>query len=578
MSGVPDATDFNGPVRRILIVGGVAGGATAAARARRMDERAQIIVFEKDGYPSFANCGLPYYLGGEIEDRDKLLVAPAELLRQRLKLDVRVRHQVLSIDRSAKRVEVLDRDAGKTYDEPYDKLILATGAAPIVPPVPGGDADGVFTLRNLEDTDAIHTYLTQRQTGHAVVVGGGYIGLEMAEQLRHRGLDVTLVELAPQVLTLMDAEMVKPIEDELKQYGVAVRINTQIQSIDRSESGGIAAVKLSDGSTVDCDVLVFGIGVRPSTELAQEAGLDIGASGGVATNEFGQTGDADIYAVGDAAEYPYGPTGGRMRVPLAGPANRAGRIAGQHAASDAADAAAPVMGTAIARIFGLSAGLTGLSMRAAAKFGLGATAVTVIANNHAGYYPGATPILLKLVYDPGTGRILGAQAVGADGIDKRIDVIATAMRFGASVRDLAGVDLCYAPPFGSAKDPVHMAVFAACNQLDGLVKVKQPDADLTGLQVVDVRSTAEVERAPLAGTAGADVVHIPLDELRDRLDEIDLNRPTVTSCASGLRSYNAARVLIEHGASDVANLSGAATMRRHAVDKMADVRAGRVDA
>ena len=568
-----NASSAQTPARRILIVGGVAGGATAAARARRIDEHAQIIVFEKDSHPSFANCGLPYYLGGEIEDRQKLLVAPVEMLRKRLKLDVRVRHRVLRINRSARSVTVLDRDANREYDEPYDKLILATGATPKLPSILGVDAEGVFTLRNLEDTDAIHDFLSLQQPEHVVVVGGGYIGLEMAEQLRLRGPGVTLVQHSAQVLGLMDAEMIKPIEDELVGHGIDLRLNREIASIDQSEKGVIRSVRLTDGSVVKCGLLIFGIGVLANTELAQQADLRIGASGGIATNDFAQTSDPDIYAIGDAAEYLHGPTDSRMRVPLAGPANRAGRIAGQHAASDAAGAVPPVMGTAIARIFDLAAGMTGLSLRAAQKMGLPATAVTVIANDHVGYYPGATPITLKLVYDPDTGRILGAQAVGRKGVDKRIDVIATAMRFGADVRALAGVDLCYAPPFGAAKDPVHMAAFAACNQLDGLVDVIQADADLRGLQVIDVRSEAEASENPLAGTDGADVVNIPLDELRDRLDEVDVNRATVTSCASGMRSYNAARILIQNGAASVANLSGAATLRRHAVAKMADIQA-----
>ncbi len=551
--------------RRILIVGGVAGGASAAARARRIDEHAQIVVFEKDEYPSFANCGLPYYLGGEIAERNKLLVAPAELLRKRLKLDVRTRHEVLSIDRDQKQLVVLDREANREYTEPYDKLILAPGASPIIPPTQNGDAEGIFSLRNIEDTDAIHAYLSRDHVKRALIVGAGYIGLEMAEQLVHRGLTVTLIEKAPQVLTLLDREMAAPLEDELVKHGVDLRLNNTVSEVDTDAQGRIRGVKLSDGSQVACDVMVYGIGVRPNVALAEAAGLEIGETGGIVTDDHGRTSDSDIYAVGDAAEYRYGPRQTRMRVPLAGPANRAGRIAGRDAAGMIGDPMAPVMGTAIARVFGLSAGMTGLSLGAAERFGLSATAVTVIAPHHVGYYPGATPITLKLVYDPQTGKILGAQALGANGVDKRVDVIATAMRFGGTVRDLAGVDLCYAPPFGAAKDPVHMAAFAACNRLDGLVKVIQPDADLSGMQIVDVRSTSEVQKLALAGADNADVFHIPLDELRERLHELDSARPTVTSCASGLRSYLAARILMQNGFTDVSNLTGAAIVRARAM-------------
>jgi len=566
-------------VEKIIIVGGVAGGATAAARARRLNEHAQIVVFEKDGYPSFANCGLPYYLGGEITDRSKLLVAPVELLRERFRLDVRVYSEVVAIDREAHTVEVVERD-GQTqaemrrYTESYDRLILATGAAPIVPPIEGVAARGVFTLRNLEDTDAIDAWLKAPHHPDplsAVIVGGGYIGLEMAEQMHHRGFKVTLVERAPQILTLIDPEMAEPVESEMRDEGIDLRLNAQVASVRADEKGDVSAAVLKDGSELPCDMLIFGIGVRPSIGLARNAGIEIGQSGGIATDQHMRTSDPDIYAVGDAAEYPYAPTGSRMRVPLAGPANRAGRIAGQHAASGDADPMPPVMGTAVARVFSYTVGLTGLSLAAAQRRGIPATAVTVITAHHVGYYPGASPITLKLVYQPGDGpepgRILGAQAIGKKGVDKRIDVIATAMRFGATVRDLAGVDLCYAPPYGAAKDPVHMAAFAACNDLDGLVDVTQPDADLAGLQVVDVRSKAEVEKNPLPGTRQSDLHHIPLDDLREQLHQLDPDRPTVTSCASGVRSYNAARILLQHGFKQVANLSGAATLRGRAARK-----------
>lgn len=568
-------TDIN--PRRILIVGGVAGGASAAARARRMNEDAEIVLFEKDGYPSFANCGLPYYLGGEIADRDKLLVTSADRLHQRFRLDVRTYSEVTRIEREAHQVEVVQRDRHtgeelRRYNASYDKLILATGATPIKPSIPGADAPGVFTLRNLDDTDAIHACLEQISGGEkrrAVIVGGGYIGLEMAEQLHRRGLGVTLVEKGSSLLKLMDPEMTQPLIDTLAEQRIDFRLNSEVTQIETNEQDKVSAAILEDGARLGCDCLVFGIGVKPAAGLAEQAGLTLGASGGIATDDQTRTSDPDIYAVGDASEYLFGPTGARQRVPLAGPANRAGRLAGQHAATDKADPMPPVMGTAIVRVFSTTAALTGLSLRAAEEQGIQASAVTVITPHHVGYYPGARPVTLKLVYESNDGdnpgRILGAQAIGEHGIDKRIDVIATAMRFNGTVRDLAGVDLCYAPPYGAAKDPVHMAAFAACNQLDGLVAVKQPDEDLAGLQVVDVRSDEEVRNTPLPEVDPSDLHHIPLDELRDRLNELDPDRPTVVSCASGQRGYNAARVLMQHGFESVFNLTGAAKIRSRAM-------------
>ena len=564
---MPVASDSSNPPTpltplTLVIVGGVAGGATAAARARRMNEHARIILFEKDEHISFANCGLPYYIGGEITDRDKLLVAKPALLRQRFGIDVRTRQEVTAIDRPRKLIRVTNHLTGETYEQPYDKLILAPGASPIIPPLPGVDAPNVFTLRNVADTDRITAAVVEGKPRRACVIGAGYIGLEMVEQLHARGLDVALVELQEQVLPLMDAEMAQPLAEALEAKGVTLHLGDGIAAIDTDEIGRATAVRLNSGTTLDTDLVILGIGVRPNNQLAKDAGLGLGQDGGIAVNAYGQTDDPDIYAVGDAAQYPYGPTGAQMRVPLAGPANRAGRLAGQHAVTGQSDPMPPVMGTAIVRVFDLAAATTGLTTKLAAKFGLDAAAVTVIANHHVGYYPGAKPITLKLLYAPDTGKVLGAQAVGEEGIDKRIDVIATLMRLGGTVRDLAGVDLCYAPPFGAAKDPVHMAAFAACNDLDGFVKFVQPDADLTAYQVVDVRNAAEISQAPLPGTEHA--IHIPLDELRDRLGELDPEQPTVTSCASGLRSYVAARILMQHGFREVYDLTGAATMRRRA--------------
>jgi len=548
---------------RIVIVGGVAGGATAAARARRVHEHAEITLLEAGADISFANCGLPYYLGGEIADRGKLLVTTAEAMRQRYRIHVRPRHRVTAVDRDNRIVRGVHVEDGDLFEVPYDRLILATGASPIMPPIDGIDADGVFSLRDLADTDAIHDWLASHGSAAVAVIGAGYIGLEMAEQLRRRGFEVDLVEKLPQVLPLLDREMAQPLHDELVRHGVRVHTGDGIAAIE-ADGSGVTAVTLESGRQLAVGTVIMGIGVRPNTALAAAAGLEMGPTGGVKVNRFHQTSDPDIYAVGDMVEYPYGPTDGWQRVPLAGPANRAGRLAGTHAAGGKPYTMADVMGTSIVRVFDMTAALTGLTARAAERAGIDARAVTIDAKHHAGYYPGAEQLTLKLLYAPHDGRVLGAQVVGKAGVDKRVDVIATAMHFGGTVRDLAGLDLAYAPPFGSAKDPVHIAGFAAGNELDEMVSVVQADADLTGKQVLDVRSADEVRSRPLPA---AEPVNVPLDELRDRLGELDQDRETVCSCGSGQRSYNACRILMQRGFGQVANLSGAVTQRERAFPK-----------
>jgi len=546
----------------ILIVGGVAGGASAAARARRMNENARIIIFERDSYVSFANCGLPYYLGGEITDRDQLLIAKPSLFKRRFDIEVRTRHEVIGIDGESKSITVTDLDADASYEMTYDKLILAPGADPIEPPIPGVDAKGVFTLRNLEDTDRIAE--TMPGAHRAVVVGGGYVGLETAEQFRRRGLQVALVEMQSQVLPMHDPEMVEPLHRQLEFNGVRLELGNGIASIEEYDGRATAAI-LADGTRLPADIVLLGIGVRPNVGLAEAAGIALGASRGIATDDFMRTNDPDIYAVGDAAEYTYGPTGAKLRVPLAGPANRTGRLAGEHAATGSSRVAPAARGTSIVRVFGTSAGITGLSLRAAREAGFEANAVHVIANNHAGYYPGAQAMIVKLVFEEVTGKVLGVQACGGDGVDKRLDVASTLTHFGGTVHDLAELDLAYAPPFGSAKDPLHMAAFAAENHLDGLAPVVQPDVDLCPYQAVDVRSAAEVEALPLAECDN--IINIPLDQLRDRLGELDPSMPTVVACRSGLRSYVGTRILKQNGFDEVYNLSGATAMREFALNR-----------
>ncbi len=547
----------------IVIVGGVAGGASAAARARRMNERAEIILFEKDAHVSFANCGLPYYIGGEIADRGKLLVAPEAMLAKRFRLDVRTRQEVTRIDLASKTVTVLNHKSGEEMTQHYDKLILSPGASPLLPPIKGAQAEGVFTLRNLEDTDRIKAAVDSSPSKKAVVVGAGYIGLEMVEQLSRRGFHVALAELLPQVLPLFDPEMVHPIEDLILANDVDLRLGDGILRVLTDEQGRAQGVELQSGATIDADVVILALGVRPNLKLAQEAGIKIGPGGGIATNEYMQTSDPDIYAVGDAAEYRFGPTGEPMRIALAGPANRAGRIAGQHAATGKAHPMAPVYGTAIVRAFEQVAAMTGLTVKLADRLGQAIQSVTIMANQHAGYYPGAHLLTLKLVYDPNSGLVLGAQAIGQEGVDKRIDVIATAMAFGATVFDLAGLDLAYAPPFGSAKDPVHMAAFAACNAIDGLDEYVDAGADFSEIpQFVDVRTAKEIQALPFSGVENAR--EIPLDELRERIDELDPEVETVVSCRTGIRSHVANRILRQHGFQNVKAVTGGALLRERA--------------
>lgn len=548
-----DQSDFT-----IVIVGGVAGGASAATRARRCNENARIIIYERDEHVSFANCGLPYYIGGEIQERDKLLVAKPELFRNRFNIEVNTRHEVTAIDPDAKTVAVRDLEGNTESVQHWDRLILTPGAAPIVPPIAGIDAANVFALRNLADTDAIKNFITDQKPQRAVVVGAGFIGLEMVEQLHALGIETHLVELQEQVLPPLDQEMAHLVEEELACHDVGLHLGDGIAGLQVTD-GLATAVELNSGTQLPADLVILGIGVRPNVGLAQEAGLELGPTGGIAVNEFLQTSNPDIYAAGDAVEYQHGVLDQPMRIPLAGPANRAGRIAGEHAATGKSAAMSPPMGTAVVRVFNLTAAMTGLSTKFANRMQLRNRSVIVAPKQHAGYYPGAETLILKLTYDPETERVLGAQAVGREGVDKRIDVIATALHFHGTIRDLAGVDLAYAPPFGAAKDPVHMAAFAAGNDLDNLTPIAEIDANLSGQQIVDVRSAEEVARFRLP-----DSEHIPLHELRDRLGELDPSAPTITVCHSGVRAHVAARILKQSGFTNVSNLTGAMHMRRHA--------------
>lgn len=534
---------------RFLIIGGVAAGASAAARARRLSETAEITIVERGPDVSFANCGLPYYIGGEITDRAALAVQTPQTLKALLNIEVLTGTEALSIDRAGKLVKVRSVASGETKWLSYDKLMLAPGAAPVRPPLPGIDDPRVHTLRTLQDMDRVKA--ASEKAGRVVVIGAGFIGLEMAEQFVRLGKSVTLVEMADQLLPPMDKSMTLLMEDEVRRHGVDLALGDGIAGF-ASGSEGVACL-LRSGRSVQADLVILAVGVRPETALARDAGLALGPRGHIRVNGFQQTDDPDIYAAGDAVETQDFVTDDRVVVPLGGPANRQGRTAADHIFR--ASSAKPIpgaLGTAIVRAFDVVAGLTGWSEKRLCAAGRAYRAVTVNDNHHAGYYPGAKPLMVKLLWCPETGRILGAQATGVDGVDKRLDVMATAIVGGLTIDELAQLELSYAPPFGSAKDIVNLAGMTACNARDGLVV---PTAELPvdpRVQIVDVRPAALAQKHPVPHAA---VVNIPLGELRKRAGELDRNRPVVTVCALGKTSYFAARILSQQGF-EVMSLTG----------------------
>jgi NADPH-dependent 2,4-dienoyl-CoA reductase/sulfur reductase-like enzyme/rhodanese-related sulfurtransferase len=529
---------------KIAIVGGVAGGASAAARARRLSEAAEIIVFERGPDPSFANCGLPYYIGGEIADREKLLVAPKQMLIDRHRLDVRTRHSVQSIDRSRKLLTIRNLVDGTTYDESYDKLILSPGASPLRPSIPGIELPDIYTLRDMRDADRLHAATANAEK--VVVVGGGFIGLEMAENLVHRGVRTAIVELADQVLPPWDREMTSPIAEHIRAKGVELLLGDSAAGFVKCGEG--LTVKLKSGRELFADFVVLSVGVRPENALAVAAGLEVGPRGGIRVNEQMQTSDPNIYAVGDAVEVREFITGDPIQIPLAGPANRQGRIAADHIFGRTCGFRG-MQGTAVVGVFGMTAAMTGLSEKALQRMGRSYEKIYLHPTHHAGYYPGAERMSLKLLFEPVGGKLLGAQAVGTSGVDKRIDVLAIAIQAGMTVFDLEEAELAYAPQFGSAKDPINMAGFIAAGVVRGDTKVGHL-ANLAGASVCDVRTREEYERGHIPGA-----VNIPLDELRERLREVDHGRRIIAYCHVGQRGYFATRILSQAGY-DVANLSG----------------------
>jgi len=541
---------------RIVIVGGVAGGASAAARARRLCEDCKITIFERGPHVSFANCGLPYFVGGEIAEQDQLLVQTPASLKSRFNLDVRVNSEVLGIDRARQQVHVRELETGREYDEPYDALVLSTGASPLKPPIPGIDRPNHFVVRNIPDVEKIMAWSRDCQRCRAVVVGGGYIGLEMAEQLQRRSFAVTVVEALPQVMAPLDPEMAAWLHAELRANGVALRLNDPVAGFESpaaAEPARASIVVLKSGQRIPADSVILGLGVKPETSLAKGAGLQIGERGGIRVNEHLQTSDLRIWGVGDAIEVRDFVTGQWALIPLAGPANRQGRIAADNVFGRPSHYDGS-LGTAILRLFGLTTGCTGANEKTLRRLSIPHRILHLHPNSHAGYYPGAEPIALKILFAPDTGRLLGAQAVGHDGVDKRIDVLATALKARMTVHDLADLELAYAPPYGSAKDPVNLAGMAAQNILAGDVVVAQWSEigalDPRTQLLLDVRRDDERAKGFIP-----DSVHIPLDQLRSRMDELPRDREVVAYCQSGQRSYYAARILAQHGFR-VRNLTG----------------------
>ncbi|WP_050697131.1 DsrE/DsrF/DrsH-like family protein [Anaeromassilibacillus senegalensis] len=536
---------------KICIVGGVAGGASAATRLRRLSEDAEIVLFEKGEYISYANCGLPYYIGGSIKSKDALLVTKPELLRNRFRVDVRVRNEVLSIDRKAKTVQVRDHAAGRTYTEPYDKLILSPGAEPKRPNLPGVELDGVFTLRTVPDTFRIDQYIREKNAASAVVVGGGFIGVEMAENLKERGLDVSIVEFADQVVAPLDKEMANLLHRHLTEHGVRLRLGTGLTGIE--EKSGALAVSLTKGEPLRADLVLLSMGVAPENRLAKEAGLQLGVGNSIAVNEFYQTSDPDIYAVGDAIGVKNLVTGQENLVPLAGPANKQGRIAAENVLGAQKTTGEGLQGSSVLKVFDLTAASTGLNEKQARAQGIAYRKTYVHPQSHASYYPGATPITMKLLFAE-DGKVLGAQAVGYEGVEKRIDVLATVIRLHGTVYDLEELELCYAPPYSSAKDPVNMLGFTAANILKGDMPViyaeDVPALDPEQTTRLDVSMPEEVRMGTVPGFR-----NLPLDELRGRLNELDPKNPVYVTCRVGLRGYLATRILKQHGF-DAYNLSG----------------------
>ncbi|NLD59293.1 MAG: FAD-dependent oxidoreductase [Clostridiales bacterium] len=559
---------------KYLIVGGVAGGATAATRLRRLDESAEIVVFERGEYISYANCGLPYHVGGVIPARSALLLHTPESLKARYNIDVRVKQEVVSIDRENKTVRVRRAD-GSEYDESYGKLLLATGSSPMRPGIPGIDSDRVLTLWTVPDADRLRGWIREKGAKSAVVVGGGFIGLEAAENLKRAGLSVSVVEMDRQVMPPLDFEMAQLLHEEMEKQGIALRLEKGVTAFEDADDGII--VRLG-GETLKADMAVLAIGVKPNSQIAAAAGLTLNARGGIVVNARLQTDDPDIYAAGDVIEVRNIVDGSRAMIPLAGPANKQGRIAADNmAGGDSAYAGS--LGTSVLKLFDLTAASAGLSEKALVKSGKVRgehfDSVTIVQNDHAGYYPGAVPMTIKLLFGKPDGRVLGAQIVGRNGVDKRIDVLATVIRLGGTVKTLTELELAYAPPYSSAKDPVNMAGFVAENALRGRAVFSRWDAIETTPEAVVLDVREDVEREAWRLPRSKD---IPLGQLRNRLSELNPELPVIVLCAAGVRAYNAARILMQNGFKGVSIYPGGAMHYRstHYLDEIDAIEHGRI--
>ena len=533
--------------KRIVIVGGVAGGATAAARLRRLDESLEIVMIERGNHISYANCGLPYHVGDVIKTKEDLLLQTPEAMLERYNVDARVRQEVTSINRNEQSITIKKLGSGDTYTLQYDALVLATGSSPLKPPIPGIDDEGIMTLWTVEDADRIREYVKESSVKNAVVVGGGFIGLEMTENLSELGLDVTLVEMLPQVMAPLDYEMAQILHENLEIHGVTLHLNDGVRSFTRDGNGMV--VELASGKKLGTDLVLLAIGVRPNSSLARDAGLELNARGGIVVDEHLRTQDPHIYAVGDVIEVEDFIDKSRTMIPLAGPANKQARIVANNIMG-ANQRYEGTQGTAVVKVFDTTAAATGANEKTLQQRGLvrGKDYETslVIQNSHAGYYGGASPLTMKLIFSVNGDKILGAQMVGRQGVDKRIDVIATAIRLSASAPQLAELELAYAPPYSSAKDPVNMAGFVVENILSGLVSFAPWDAlDDEGADkwtILDVREKVEVQDYAIPGA-----INIPLGQLRSQLDRLDPEKEIIVFCAVAVRAYNAARILMGNG-------------------------------
>lgn len=538
--------------RKIVIVGGNAGGATSATRLRRLDEEADIVLLEKGKHVSWANCGLPYFIGDEIENKEQLLVESPEAIGRRYNLDVRTKSEAIDIDPQEKEITVEDRGSGDTYREAYDKLILSPGAEPVKPPIESiEEVESLYTLRDIPDASSIKEAIGRENVERALIVGGGFVGLEMAENLSEAGLEVTLVEMMEQVLPALDYEMAAMLQNHLRNQAVDLYLENSVTEFEQRDNSVKATLK--GGEEVETDLVILATGVRPKAGLAEKAGLEIGESGGIRVDEFLRTSETDIYAIGDAIEVRNCVTGEYQHIPLAGPANRQGRIAANNIGGQQEKHKCS-MGTFIVKVFNLTAACTGANERDLDEAGLDYEKSYTFSSSHVDYYPGSDPMWIKLLFDPESGIIYGSQIVGHGGVDKRIDVLSTAIKSQLDVFELQELDLAYAPPYSSANDPVNVAGFVAGNIVDGIIDVTHWH-DVDSLEpedtvILDVRSNMERSRGHIEGSK-----HIPLSQLRDRLDELPEDKTVVPHCSIGLRSYIASRILIQNGY-DVKNLSG----------------------